>query len=175
MDKKKVVLGKIGKVHGIKGWLRLNSFTTPPENILEYPQLRADTGRSIQTLEIDASRQQAKGLLVHFAGFDLPETARELTGLELWVESSELPALESDEYYWHELVGMSVKNQEGQLLGQVSRIMETGANDVLVIAATDESIDDRERLIPYLQEVVVKAVDKEADSILVDWDSSYLE
>lgn len=169
------MLGKVGKIHGIKGWLRLNSFTTPPENILEYPQLRADNGRSIQTLEIDASRQQAKGLLVHFAGFDVPEAARELTGLELWVESSELPALESDEYYWHELVGMLVNNEQGQLLGKVSRMLETGANDVLVVAATEDSIDERERLIPYLMDVVVKSIDREAESILVDWDASYLE
>ena len=86
-DSKKVVLGKIGKVHGIKGWLRLNSFTAPPENILDYPQLSATIGQNVQVLEVDDSKQQPNGLLVHFTGYDVPETARVLTGLEVWVDS----------------------------------------------------------------------------------------
>jgi 16S rRNA processing protein RimM len=174
-DSTKVVLGKIGKVHGIKGWLRLNSFTAPPENILDYPQLSATIGQNVQVLEVDDSKQQPNGLLVHFTGYDVPETARVLTGLEVWVDSSALPALEADTYYWHELMGMAVSNEQGQLLGEVSDMLETGANDVMVVSATERSIDDRERLIPYLKDAVIKSVDRESKVILVDWDASYLE
>lgn len=174
-DSKKVVLGKIGKVHGIKGWLRLNSFTAPPENILDYPQLNASIGQTSRVLEVDDSKQQPKGLLVHFTGYDAPETARELTGLEVWVDSSVLPELEPETYYWHELMGMSVSNEQGQLLGVVSDMLETGANDVMVVSATEKSIDDRERLIPYLKDAVIKSVDRESNAILVDWEASYLE
>jgi len=174
-DRKKVVLGKIGKVHGIKGWLRLNSFTAPPENILDYPQLNATISQNDQVLEVDDSKLQPKGLLVHFRGYDVPETARELTGLEVWVDSAMMPALEAETFYWHELIGMSVRNEQEQLLGEVSDMLETGANDVMVVAATDDSIDDRERLIPYLKDTVIKSVDRESETILVDWDSSYLE
>ena len=174
-DRKKVVLGKIGKVHGIKGWLRLNSFTAPPENILDYPRLNTRIGQSAKILEVDESKLQPKGLLVHFTGYDAPETARELTGLEVWVDSSEMPELEAETYYWHELIGMSVTNEQEQLLGEVADMFETGANDVMVVAATEHSIDDRERLIPYLKDAVIKTVDRESNLILVDWDSSYLE
>ena len=105
----------------------------------------------------------------------MPETARVLTGLEVWVDSSALPALEADTYYWHELMGMAVSNEQGQLLGEVSDMLETGANDVMVVSATERSIDDRERLIPYLKDAVIKSVDRESKAILVDWDASYLE
>jgi len=172
---KRVVLGKIGKVHGIKGWLRLASFTAPPENILDYPNLQVDIGQVSQTLVLDEYRQQSKGLVVHFEGFDDPETASALTGREVWVENSALPALEPGDYYWQQLQGLRVENQQGELLGTVSRMLETGANDVMVVAPGADSIDDRERLIPYIKESVVKAIDLKLGRILVDWEASYLE
>lgn len=172
---KRVVLGKIGKVHGIKGWLRINSFASPPDNILEYPELSISIGGSTKSLRVADSKKQNSNLLVHFEGVDDPEQARELTGTELWVEATRLPELSEGNYYWHELQGMLVVNQEGQLLGQVKNLMETGANDVLVVAPTSESIDRRERLIPYLRDKVVLEVDIDHNRIQVDWDASYLD
>ena len=168
------MLGQLGKVHGIKGWLRLNSFTVPPENILEYKQLQAEIEGQWQQLEIDQVRQQANGLLVHIEGFDTPESAQQLTGLELTVSSSELPGLAAGDFYWRELEGLQGVNQQGQLYGRVAKLLETGANDVLVIAPTAASLDDRERLIPYLKDSVIVAVDLEAKTIRVDWEADYL-
>ena len=88
---KRVVLGQIGKVHGIQGWLRLNSFTIQPENILEYSELFAEIDESWQVLEISESKQLAKGLIVHFKGYDDPDIAKQLTGLELTVFAEKLP------------------------------------------------------------------------------------
>ncbi|MEQ8314245.1 MAG: ribosome maturation factor RimM [Gammaproteobacteria bacterium] len=169
-----VVLGKIGKTYGIKGWLRINSFTSPPENILEYESLGVSLGETTRTVRIDQSKQQNNKLLVHFDGIDDPETAQELTGANLWVDAAALPVLEAGSYYWHELQGMLVVNQQQELLGKVDSLLETGANDVLVVAPTKDSIDTRERLIPYLREKVVQEVDKEANQIKVDWEASYL-
>ena len=172
---KRVVLGQLGKVHGVRGWLKLHSYTSPPENILDYSPLLAGTGDSEQLLEIDQTSRRANGLLVHFKGIDDATVARSLTGLELSVASAELPALEEGNYYWHELEGMEVCNGSGQILGRVLRLLETGANDVLVVGPSAASVDDRERLIPYLVDSVVEEVDRVNRRIRVDWPADYLE
>lgn len=172
---KRLVLGQIGRVHGIKGWLRLNSFTSPPENILEYSELSAEIDESWQVLEISQFKQQSKGLIVHFKGYDDPDLAKQLTGLDVSVAARDLPGLEDGSFYWHELEGMEVSNQHGQIFGQVARLLETGANDVLVVAASAASIDEKERLIPYINESVIKSIDTATRKIVVDWEADYLE
>ena len=174
-DGKLVVLGQFGKIHGLKGWLKLNSFTSPPENILDYPQLLAVIDRKRTTLKIDQFRRQPKGLLVHVDGYDDPESARQLTGVELSVMIDTMPELTDDEFYWHQLLGMKVVNQQAELFGQVTKLMETGANDVLVITPTEDSLDDRERLVPYLVDTVIVAVDLDGNIITVNWGADYLD
>ena len=170
-----VVLGEVGRVHGLQGWLKLISFTAPIENILDYSQFHAVLGGRPAQLELDEHRRLNKALLVHFKGYDDPETARQLTGTELAIAIEDLPQLESGEFYWHQLEGLKVVNQHGQCFGHVSHLLETGANDVLVVKADTESIDDRERLIPYLLNSVVSEVDLENGTIRVDWEADYLD
>lgn len=174
-DRKQVVLGQIGKAHGIKGWLRLNSYTKPPENILSYSQLLAELEDEWLVLKIDNHRQQSNSLIVHFKGFDDPEIVRPLVGLELLVDVQDMPRLEEGDFYWHELVGMEVLNEAGLLFGVIDRLLETGANDVLVVSPSDSSIDCRERLIPYVKELVIKRIDTKEKKILVNWEASYLD
>lgn len=170
-----VLLGEIGRVHGLKGWLKLISFTSPIENILDYTRFHAVVGGRSLELEIDEHRRQSKALLVHFKGYDDPETAKLLTGTELMVADEKLPQLERGEFYWHQLQGLRVVNQHQQVFGRVSHLLETGANDVLVVKADSESIDDRERLIPYLVDSVVIEIDLENQTIRVDWEADYLD
>ena len=174
-DGKRVVLGQFGKIHGLKGWLKLNSFTSPLENILDYPRLLAVVDQNRKTLKIDQFRRQPKGLLVHVDGYDDPESARQLTGVELWVMTDAMPELTDGEFYWHQLLGMKVVNQQAELFGQVTKLMETGANDVLVITPTEDSLDDRERLVPYLVDTVIVAVDLDGKTITVNWGADYLD
>lgn len=170
-----VVLGEIGRVHGLQGWLKLISFTSPMENILDYSQFHANIGGKTTQLELDEHRLSNKALLVHFKGYDDPETARLLTGTGLAIARSELPPLASGEFYWHQLEGLKVVNQHGECFGHVSHLLETGANDVLVVAADSESIDDRERLIPYLLDSVISEVDLNNETIRVNWEADYLD
>lgn len=175
VDREWVVLGKIGRVHGLKGWLKLISFTSPIENILDYTRFQASIGgRSIE-LELDEHRRQSKALLVHFKGYDDPEAARLLTGAEITIANEALPPLQTGEFYWHQLEGLKVVNQQEQDFGRVSHLLETGANDVLVVKADSESIDDRERLIPYLVDSVVVEIDLQKQTIRVDWQADYLD
>lgn len=169
-----VTVGRIGRLYGIKGWLKLISYTDPQDNILGFPNLFASMGGQWQGIEMDQSKVHGKGLIAHFAGYDDPDEARSLTGVELAVHVSDLPVLDEEDFYWHELVGMRVVTETGQFLGTVAKLLETGANDVLVIAATEGSIDDKERLVPYLPERVVKLVSRAERRITVDWDPDYL-
>lgn len=171
---KTVVLARVGKAHGIKGWVKLNSFTSPPENIFEYREFIVRKGQGNAAVEMDECREQAGKLLAHFRGYDDPESVRELTGLDLMVESQSLPALEEGNYYWHELQGLTVRNLQDEVFGTVRQLLETGANDVLVVSPTTASIDERERLIPYIAGQVIKGVDLETATLTVDWEADYL-
>jgi 16S rRNA processing protein RimM len=164
----------LGKTHGIKGWIRLLSFTEPASNITVYRTFLVDPALGRDELVMDQVREQGNELVAHFEGYDSPEAARELIGAELQVAASELPTLESGEYYWHQLDGLTVVNSKKQVLGRVDRLLATGANDVLVVEATEASIDDHERLIPYLRETVIKKVDLEQKVIEVEWEADYL-
>ena len=174
-DSEKVILGEIGRVHGLKGWLKLISFTSPIENILNYSRFTAQVGGRSQELELDDHSRSDKVLLVHFKGYDAPETARLLTGTELAIANEKLPQLEHGEFYWHQLQDLKVVNQHEQMFGRVSHLLETGANDVLVVKADSESIDDRERLIPYLLDSVVIEIDLGNETIRVNWEADYLD
>lgn len=170
----RVTLGKLGKVHGLKGWLRLHSYTNPPENIANYQQFQACLGSVERHLELDDIRQQGESYLAHFTGIDQPEQAQELVGADLQVDREALPGLEANEYYWHQLQGLKVVNQQAQCLGYVDRLLETGANDVLVVTPGQDSIDDHERLIPYLFGTVVQQVNLDRREISVDWEPDFL-
>ncbi len=169
-----VTMGRIGRLYGIKGWLKLISYTEPQDNILDFKQLRAKIGGRWQELEMDQCKVHGKGLIAHFVGYDDPDDAKLLTGVELAIDAQELPKLDEEEFYWHELTGMQVMTQSGQLLGSVAKMLETGANDVLVVQPTEGSIDTRERLIPYLPGRVVLEVSREKRCISVEWDPDYL-
>lgn len=168
----KVCLGRIGAPYGIKGWVKMISFTQPRDNLLSYTVFDAGNGK---LLEMDAAKQHGKGLIGHFVGYDTPEAVRELTGTQLLVAADTLPGLDQGDYYWHQLTGLKVVNGAGVVLGRVDSLIETGANDVLVVEATDDSIDDRQRLLPWLPEQVVLNVDLDAALMLVDWEPDWLD
>lgn len=169
-----ITLGRVGKTHGIKGWLRLYSYTDPPDNLADYRRFWIDREGVAGQLELDQVAPQGDHLVGHFTGYDDPEAAQRLVGAQLQVAAEELPELDSGEFYWHQLLGLAVINQEGQLLGRVARLMETGANDILVVRPVSGSLDDHERLIPYLQGSVIRRVDLDEGQILVEWVADYL-
>jgi 16S rRNA processing protein RimM len=168
------VMARLGAAYGVKGWMKLISFTDPPENILAYKHFLVKKGSGTETIVIDKSQEHGKGFIAHVKGCDDREQTRFFTGKDLLVNEEQLPELENDEFYWHQLEGMTVVNLQQENLGKVSRMLETGANDVMVVTATNDSIDDRERLIPWLKETVIQDINLESEKITVDWDKTYL-
>jgi 16S rRNA processing protein RimM len=178
-----VVMGRIGAPYGIKGWVKLISFTDPVENLLDYrhfwlagsagqPGAGTEAIETIERIEIDEARPQGQALVGHIKGCDVREATRAYTGRELLLPKSELPALEEG-YYWHELEGLRVVNLAGEDLGVVDHLLATGANDVLVVRGDASSVDKEERLLPYLEGRVVKEVDLAAGLLRVDWEKDY--
>jgi 16S rRNA processing protein RimM len=97
-----------------------------------------------------------------------------MTGMELMIPLSDLPELSSEDYYWHQLQGLKVVNVAGQLLGRIDSLMETGANDVMIVKPCEGGLDKHQRLIPWLPDQVVLKVDMENKTVLVDWEADYL-
>lgn len=168
--------GKITGAHGIKGWVKIHSYTDPEENLFGFGAWRLQRrGALLKSVEFDAWRRQGKGMVAHIVGVDDRTEAESLRGVEIVVAAGRLPTLAEGDFYWHQLQGLQVwgrepgSSAERVLLGTVDYLIETGANDVLVVKASEESIDERERLIPYLPGEVIKRVGLEEAVIEVDW------
>jgi len=167
-----LVVGKITGSFGVKGWVKIHSFTQAPESFLGFGAWQLKRRGIFEPVEFDAIECRGKGLIAHIAGVNDRTLAESYRGLELAVPENALPALPEGDFYWRDLQGLQVWCQEGDdrvLLGTVDYLIETGANDVLVVKACEGSIDTRERLIPYLPGRSVIRVDLEAALIEVDW------
>ncbi|MCA8976539.1 MAG: ribosome maturation factor RimM [Planctomycetes bacterium] len=163
-----LVVGRVTAVFGVKGEVRVHSLTDPPDNLRKYrPWLLGADGEDWLEHSPSAVRRHGKGLLARFDGVEDRDRAAALVGRQIAIRRSQLPAADEDEYYWIDLIGLDVVTIDGRALGAVDHLMETGANDVLVVRG------ERERLIPFLREQVVKEVDREARRIVVDWDPEF--
>lgn len=135
------------------------------EAILQYqPWLLGEDKKPVKIVD---GRRQGKGLAVLFPGFEDRQQAATLVGLQIFVTRKQLPATEKDEYYWSDLEGLEVKTTKGELLGRVESLMETGANDVLVVRG------NRQHLVPFIQGQYVTRVDLAGGMIEVDWDPEF--
>ena len=166
MDRR-VVLGRVSGLFGVRGWVKLHSFTRPPENLLEYREFALGAGASGPPLCLEEGRRHGKTLIARFAGIDDRDAAAALVGRELSVDRAALPETGGDEYYWADLIGLEVRNRDGAVLGRVEKLLATGANDVLVVRG------DRERLVPFVQGQFVLDVDLDGGRITVDWDPEF--
>lgn len=160
-----VIIGTVGTAFGVKGWVKINSFAKPKENIVDYSPWYLKTNKGWQEVEVTQKRTQSSHVVAHFAGCDDRDTALGFTHKEIAIERTQLPTPETGEYYWADLEGLTVIDQTGATLGTVDYLMETGANDVLVIKG------EKPCLIPFLFEETVMSVDLTKKCIRVNWDA----
>jgi 16S rRNA processing protein RimM len=158
-----VVMGRIGAPHGVHGWVRVFSETRPREALLGYSPWHLKLEERWQVREVLAGHPQGKALVVHLAGCEDRDDAARLTNVQIAVPRGQLPEPAEDEYYWTDLYGLRVLTLDGVALGVVDHLLETGANDVLVVRG------ERERLIPFVEPDVVRRVDLGEGVIRVDW------
>jgi len=170
LDPQLVIVGKIASAYGIKGWVNVTSFTDPVTNILQYQPWylqSQDKARRIEPVRIVQGRVHGKQIVAQLEGYNDRNQAELLRGLDIAVARSQLPASKQGEYYWRDLIGMRVFNIDGIDLGVVDSLMETGANDVLVVNG------DKQRLIPYVINEYIRLVDLKQGKIIVDWDPDF--
>jgi 16S rRNA processing protein RimM len=155
-------MGRVAGPFGIKGWIKVQPFTQSIDGLLRYPVWwLGREGRWVES-PLEEGSVHGRSLLAKLHGCDDREAAARLKGLEIAVPRSQLPASAEGEHYWSDLVGLQVRNREGVTLGRVAGLIETGANQVLVVEG------ERERLIPFVDAVVV-AVDVAGGRLTVDW------
>ena len=164
-----VTLGAISGVHGVRGWVKVLSFTEPRSNIAVYRKwrLRDTAGEEPATVMVEEARMSGRQLIAKLAGVDDRDEAAGLIGREIGVPRGELPACGAGEYYWADLEGLRVCNLRGDDLGRVDHLIDTGAHAVLVMAG------DARRMIPFVAPAIVQRVDLEAGVITVEWERSY--
>lgn len=160
---RRVTVGRVVGLFGVRGWVKVFSHTRPREAILEYSPWWIEIGGAWRAIDVTEGRAQGKGVIAQLDGYIDRDQAATLIGADIAVEFAQLPTAAENEYYWAELEGLRVVNLAGQELGTVSHLFETGANDVLVVQG------ERERLIPFGKNAIQR-VDLAAGVIHVDWD-----
>lgn len=200
---KLVTLGKVQAVFGLEGGIKIYSWTSPKDNIFNYKRWYLDfledreelqntdetqssqaqtaqthrrskyTQAELKEFILSKGKPHKNGLLAFLEGVDNVDAAQNLIGAYIKIDKSDLPVLEEGEYYWDDLIGLEVVDLDENCLGKVKDLLETGANDCLVLVPSKNSIDARKRIIPYLIPEVIKNVDLTSGVIQVDWDKDF--
>lgn len=166
-----IPVGKISGVFGVKGWVKVFSFTEPRDNILEYAPLYVQRHGDWVPIAVNGGQLQGKAVVMSIGQVTDRNQAMTLIGSELAIKRSQLLDTEEDEFYWADLIGLAVINVDDEVLGTVDHLLETGANDVLVVNAPET---DKQYLIPFVLEQIVLKVDLDNKQIRVDWQADYL-
>jgi len=163
----RVIIGRISGLYGVQGWVKVFSYTSPMTNILDYSPWQIKRQAQWQTIEVCEGRLQGKGVIARLAGCYDRTTAMTLLGADIAIDREQFPPPSEGEYYWADLIGLTVVTREGIVLGRISNLLETGSNDVLIVQG------ERERLIPLLFDTVVINIDLSQQTMWVDWDSEF--
>ena len=162
-----VLIGKIDGVYGVKGFLKVYSYTQPRTEIINWPNwyLKRNDAYTLAHIESVQSHRNGASVLLKLKDVETPEAGLLYSGVEIYLPKQDFTKLATGDYYWHELIGMSVINQHGVHLGEVVKLMETGANDVLVVQGAQKY------LIPYRKPNIVTAIEHNKIHVLweVDW------
>jgi 16S rRNA processing protein RimM len=164
MTTQPVVLGRITGLFGVRGWVKVYSYTEPREAVLEYGRWLLAGQDGWQEAIVAEGQRHGKTIIARLDGYADRDQAAELVDTDIAVPRDELPETDKSEFYWSDLEGLTVVHRDGTVLGKVAYLLETGANDVMVLEG------ERERLVPFVMDKVVLGVDLDKGVIDVDWE-----
>ena len=167
---KLIIIGRIGSAHGLKGWVKIHSFTELKSNIMQYQPWLVSINHDWRSLEVNEFTIQNKQLLARLPGIDNRDRASEFTHAEIGIYRHQLPDLTKGEYYWEDLIGLTVKNINQTTLGYVDQVVNYGASDILMVK---NKANNKDHMIPYVVNQFIKQVDLEQHVIVVDWDPDF--
>ena len=169
-----LVIGIIGAPYGVKGWVKITSHTHDLDGVFAYTPWLLGQVQEGNEYVVDQWRPHNKGLVAKLIGVDDRDDAERIKNLEISIKAAMLPELDDNDVYWRELVGMQVVTDKGYNLGVIKELFETGANDVLLVKANlNDAFGQKERMVPYLLDQVIKQVDRQAKTVTVDWDPAF--
>ena len=172
-----VPVGTVGRAHGVRGWVRVRSDMEPPEDLLRHDTWLVERAGAWRPVAVRSARPHGSVLVAHLEGVEDRDAAAELAGTRVGLSRDALPALDDGQYYWVDLIGLEVLDEGGESLGVVRKMIETGANDVMVIGpgsdpggppSPGEAVA-AERIVPFVTGDVVREVDLDAGRIRVSW------
>ena len=183
MTEQLVTMGRIVAPYGIKGWIKIQPFTQQQQGLLDYPQWQVGQDGKWQLRSVEVAKVHGATVVAKLEGVGDREQAAALQGMRIAISRSDFPAPAINEFYWSDLVGLKVVNAAGVTLGSVTRVFETGANDVLVVedkaagevaneVVNEVTASQRERLLPFIA-TVIRQVDIVGGTIIVDWDADF--
>jgi 16S rRNA processing protein RimM len=178
-----VVMGRVVAPYGVYGWVKIKPDTEAIDGLLDYEAWWLGKENQWRKVEVKTAKVHAEVLLVKFADVNDRDGALRLKGQQIAVPREMLPALSGDEYYWSDLIGLLVTNAQGIELGIIVDVFETGANDVIVVRANQETqtvfeekkqkpVKPEEKLLPFIADVILK-VDLPNKTMLVEWDADF--
>lgn len=162
-----IKVGKVSGVFGVKGWVKVFSFTDDRENILGFSPWLLKKDSDSRLIKVIDGMLQGKAVVARLDGINDRDQAAGLMGWDIFISPEQLPKAAEGEYYWSDLIGLNVETIEGVSLGVVDSLMETGANDVVIVHG------ERERVIPFLQGQTIIKIDLETGKMIVDWDPEF--
>lgn len=162
-----VLLGKINGLHGVDGWVKVFSHTEPRQQIFTYKSWFIKFGDTWKAVDVLNWRGGGKILTAQLDGYSDRDQSAKLIGSDIAIDRSEFPPSGEGNYYWIDLIGMDVLTQSGENLGKIDNLFSTGANDVVVVKS------ERERLLPWVMDEVIKKVDFDRRELIVDWDPEF--
>lgn len=172
--KNRIIVGKFGSCYRVHGWLRIFSFTENLESIFSYQPWYIKPAGEWQLIKLKDYKSHNQSMIVKILGIDDRDRASSLINGKIYVDSNLLPQLTEGDFYWKDLIGCRVITTNGCYLGQVTDLMETGSNDVLVVKASlKDAFGVKERLLPFVDLQVIKCVDLNTKVIEVDWDPAF--
>ena len=159
-----LVLGRVVGAFGVRGWVKVYSYTDPREAVLNYKGLMLGRNGEWQSAEVVAGQRHGKSVIAQFEGVDDRDQSEAMVGADIGVSREALPEPGDGRFYWSDLIGLTVVHRDGTKLGIVESMLETGAHDVMVV------VGDHERLIPFVNDEIVLGVDLSLRQIKVDWE-----
>ena len=141
-----IIIGKIVATHGIKGWLVIQSYSCPSQNIKNYNTFLYIKNKK-EFIKIIDLKIMPKKIIIQMENYDDINSSESLVGQNIFIEASDIPALEKGEYYWRDIEGLEIYTTKGSYIGSVDFIFNNGANDVLAVKQNKELV-----YIPYIND-----------------------
>ena len=169
-----ILIGKVGRPYGIKGWIKIISYTNDIEDIFKYsPWLVRQSNHTVE-YSVQEWKKHNKGLVCRLKDVTEREIAEKLTNSKIFIKALQLDDLQDNEYYWRDLIGCQVFNLDNYNMGTVTSLIETGSSDVLEIQANaNDAFQISQRLIPMVMETFIIKIDKQEKTIIVDWSPNF--